>query len=322
MKRPVLLVTCIVISIAMVFAVGYLLESQPAIWIIRFIASILAVVFLSFLIYLGYSYEWTGFGQEELPEPKDDSKKVRPKKTVWDWMDLLIVPFMLALVTVAFTWFQDNRQTQIEEQRAQSERQIEEQRAQDAALQDYLGQMSTLLIKNGLLSSGENSEVRTVARARTATVIQRLDSEGNRNVITFLNEAGLTGVGQSPFSLLAEVDLEGAQLRNVVLGGTDLYGGVLSEADLRGALLDQANLNYAFLIKADLRGAYLNETKLEGAFLDNADLRGAYLKETNFEGTELDGANLEGAYYVDEKKLNKQAETLEGAIMPDGSKHP
>src|SRR3712207_1835137 len=72
-------------------------------------------------------------------------------KQLWDWMDLLIVPFVLALVTVVFTWQQESQQTRLEEQRAESERRVEEQRAQDAALQDYFDQMTQLILDRQLL---------------------------------------------------------------------------------------------------------------------------------------------------------------------------
>jgi hypothetical protein len=57
-------------------------------------------------------------------------------KTVWDWRQLLIIPFALASIGFWFTMQQDARQQR-----------IEEQRAQDAALQAHLDQMSTLLLE-------------------------------------------------------------------------------------------------------------------------------------------------------------------------------
>jgi hypothetical protein len=94
---------------------------------------------------------------------------------------------------------------------------LAEQRAQDEALQAYLDQRSSLLLEKDLRKSEEGSEVRTLAQARTATVIQRLDADGNRNVIRFLDEAGLTKVGQPSIRLLAGVDLQGARLGNIDL---------------------------------------------------------------------------------------------------------
>jgi hypothetical protein len=86
------------------------------------------------------------------------------EKTVWDWLQLLIVPLKLALITVVFTWQQDFRQQN-----------LAEQRAQDEALQAYLDQMGGLLLEKNLRASEVDSEVRTLARARTLTVLNRLD---------------------------------------------------------------------------------------------------------------------------------------------------
>src|SRR5215213_11194422 len=148
--------------------------------------------------------------------------------TVRDWLQLLIVPLALVVIGFLFTMQQDARQHQIEDQRAEAERRLAEQNAQDEALQAYLDQLSTLLLEKDLRNSEEGSEVRTLARARTAAVIQRLDADGNRNVIRFLDEAGLTKVGQSSIRLLAGLDLRGAHLEGIDLVGTDLNDATLS----------------------------------------------------------------------------------------------
>jgi hypothetical protein len=43
------------------------------------------------LLRIGYALPGTGFGQTEVKEG------VTPSKTLWDWMDLLIVPVVLAI---------------------------------------------------------------------------------------------------------------------------------------------------------------------------------------------------------------------------------
>ena len=50
-------------------------------------------------------------------------------KTLWDWLQLLIVPVVLFAITVAFALWQDTRQQRIENQRAEAERELAEQRA-------------------------------------------------------------------------------------------------------------------------------------------------------------------------------------------------
>ena len=84
----------------------------------------------------------------------------------------------------------------------------------------------------------------------------------------------------------------------------------------RGWLKD-GSLRRAFLLRANLRGAILRyanlmNARLAVANLERADLEGAYM-----EGADLGKANLKGAK-VKPEQLAK-AESLEGAIMPDGT---
>jgi hypothetical protein len=58
-----------------------------------------------------------------------DSQRVG-QEDFWDWLQLLIVPIMLSLITVAFTWQQNERQQRIEGNRAKQAQKIENQRAE------------------------------------------------------------------------------------------------------------------------------------------------------------------------------------------------
>src|SRR5215203_277575 len=314
-----------VVSIGVAVAGGYLgdqlvdspflFQSQLVVLVARIIgviAIILAVVFFVAFLYrlirLGYRYEWTGFGEADLPKP--ENREVRPEKTVWDWLQLLIVPVVLAIVTVVFTLYQEGRQSRIEQQRAQNALQVAEERAQDAALQEYLDQMGSLLLNKDrpLRQSKEGAEVRTLARARTLTILERMNPSRKRQVIEFLYEADLIrGVeGSQPI-----ISLRVANLSDVAL-----IRDKLSEANLSGANLSGAKLNWAKLNGADLSGAYLTDADLR-----NATLRNANLSDANLFLADLSDANLNKARGITMEELEKKApSTLEGATMPDGSK--
>jgi uncharacterized protein YjbI with pentapeptide repeats len=81
--------------------------------------------------------------------------------------------------------------------------------------------MGTLLLERDLRTSDEDSEVRTLARARTLTALERLDPSRKTPLMQFLVEADLVeGVdGRDPI-----IALRGADLR-----GADLSGAYLSE---------------------------------------------------------------------------------------------
>ncbi len=299
-------------------------------------ATVVAAVVV--LIRVGQRYEWTGFG--EAVRPKPDNGDIQPRKTLWDWLQLFIVPLALAAIGLWFAAQQDFRQLK-----------IEEQRAQDAALQAYLDQMSQLMLEGGLGGSdGGSEEVRTLARARTQTVLTRLDSRRKGSVVQFLYEASLIEK-DNPVVSLSKVGLRDADLSKLVLseanlGGADLRradlsGATLQDADLSFAKLDGANMSRVRMSGANMNGAYLEETDLSDADLRNAklggarlirtnmsdakmsdaDLREAYLVETNLSDADLSDADLRYARGVTEEQLEEQTDKLEGATMPRGNIH-
>jgi hypothetical protein len=136
---------------------------------------------------------WRRGPQDQTHQTRTWTLKPLGGKTVWDWLQLLIVPLVLVGIGLLFEMQQADRQQAMEEQqqaleerRAEAERELAEQRAQDEALQAYLDQMSSLLLEKDLRASGEESEVRTLARARTLTVLERLDPSRKTAVMQFL----------------------------------------------------------------------------------------------------------------------------------------
>jgi uncharacterized protein YjbI with pentapeptide repeats len=227
--------------------------------------------------------------------------------TVRDWLDLLIVPLVLIIIGFLFTAQQDQRQQAIEEQRAEKQQELEEQRAQDLTLQSYLDQMSTLVLED----LGD-PKVQTLARARTLTVLRRLDPSRKEEVMQFLLEADLiNSVGESDPVIelnganlsatdlsdanLSNADLHGANLTEVDLRIADLSDTDLSDANLSDANLSDANLYGANLTSADLRDANLNDADLYSANLTEADLHGADLSDAGLSDADLTSADLSDA---------------------------
>ncbi len=116
--------------------------------------------------------------------------------------------------------------------------------------------MSSLLLERDLRESEEDSEVRTLARARTLTVLGRLDPSGKTALMQFLVEADLVQRvedGRDPIISLRGADLSEADLFGATLSGADLFGADLSEANLIGAEgITNAELEQQF---ASLEGA-------------------------------------------------------------------
>jgi uncharacterized protein YjbI with pentapeptide repeats len=231
----------------------------------------------------GYSVPWTGFGDFTKP----DGEFVRGK-TLWDWMQLFIIPIFLSLGV-----FLLNRSER------DAEREIGADRQRETALQTYLDRMADLLLKEELRTA-ENEEVRNVARTRTLTVLRGLDSNRKGLVLRFLDEAGLIN-GEKIIVKLGGADLSRADLRYANLSGANLSGAQLLGNNLSGANLSSANLSDAkllgrvLLLDADLTGAYLNRANLIDAILLNATLSRADLSNANLKGAILNGAILNGS---------------------------
>ena len=226
-----------------------------------------------------------------------------------------------------------------------------QRRAQDEALQAYLDQMSRLLLEEDLRTSEESREVRTLARARTLTVLATLGPGYRGWVITFLSEAALVQrVDKSnPIIELRNVNLAGMSLERTDLNGADLRGAILTEtyleqidlseanlseanlreANLRNSNLSDSNLSKAWLYKAELGkanlsgailiNAYLAQTDLRFARLTGADLSGAYLRSAQLTGADLSEALLTNASIPEDQVA--QCGSLEGATMPNGQKY-
>jgi uncharacterized protein YjbI with pentapeptide repeats len=265
-------------------------------------------------------------------EPKPWTLREFGGKTLWDWLQLLIVPVVLSLITVVFAWQQDQRQQQTEDQRAKVARETEEQRAQDEALQTYLDVMGELLLTEDLdpldedsADQQKNRQVRTLARARSLAILERLDPERKASVIGFLYENTLLS-DESPMVDLSDADLRSLSLRDGVLNSAYLGYVDLRHADLSHASLLETNFELAHLEEADLSGtnmgsAYLLGAELDSAELNGADLRGANLIEADLTDADLSGAVLRGAKGITKERLELETPHLGLTTMPGGTVH-
>lgn len=294
------------------------------------IALLAVVIVLIILIILGYLFNWgwTGLGPYVGPPHPKDSDFQRGK-TLWDWLQLLIIPFALAIIAILF-----NRAEHKNEQKIASDNQ------QEAALQDYIKEMSELLLHGKLRESHPGDEVRMIARVRTLTILPRLNDKRKRTILRFLYEASLINRDARI------VDLSGADLSYVYLIDADERGGnlrgnkmgifhfaLLSEIeatlhriDLSEVNLRRANLSGTDMIEANLSGASLFDADLSGVNLHDADLRGTNLTEADLTAADLSGADLSKACLicaklteVDLRGANLHGAYLTGAILYDAN---
>jgi uncharacterized protein YjbI with pentapeptide repeats len=254
-------------------------------------------------------------------------------KTLWDWMQLLIIPVSLALGA-----FLLNRS----DQRREQEIAIDDQR--ETLLQSYLDRMSELLLEKGLNVLQTDNEVIKVARARTLTTLRRLDADRKKSVINFLMDTGLLFIidlSEANLSGIAYYNYHVHSLKNLNLARADLSYASLEGLELENVNFEEANFSWARLIRVkgphnrlqrivlrysrmsevdlngsnlaggDLRGAVLNHVILSNTDLSHADLRGATLSNTDLSHADLRGANL--------SNTNLRSANLQGALLGDAN---
>lgn len=303
------------------------------------LAAVVVVGATSVLVWLAYKRDWKWTG---IPADIGDGTSVRPPrpgKTVWDWLQLLIVPLVVAVAAFALNAAQASRQRQQDQSRAEAERQRSEKNAReqarravenrrDEALRSYMLQMSQLMLDTNLGKPSRTAGAEgLLARTLTLTTLGQLDGRRKGTLVRFLVEAGLvTATGRWTYTpdngsggpdavaltsweteTVPRVSLDGADLREVVLRGHYGYtAGTHIPAD--GSSMS-GDLVFVDFSGADMRGADLRDTVLVADF-EWADLRGADFADATLNSSRFRETCVGSARFTDA--------TL-GAFLPDGN---
>jgi len=290
-----------------------------------------------------------------LPIPKAEERQVKSNsyrwkclgiqgKTLWDLMDLLLVPGLLLVVTFMF-----NDQAQRREETFNIERKKQE------VVQNYLSKMTDLILSGKLIDQQEPINEQTnkapiiAAKALTQSALRDLKGDGNRKgqVLSFLYDAQLITYpppvpDKKPKSIIdmdgveldemesyrsfgkADPQKDGSQLAQspINLGGANLTRSYLIGSDLNHAYLEGARLLYANLERTDLKNAVLKRANLKGANLAGANLAEADLSYADLTEANLTGANLSGSRNINNVKLNGailKGAHLRGAQLVDAN---
>ncbi len=286
--------------------------------VIGVIAASILVIALVIEIIGGYLFNWKGTGVGQ--------------KTLWDWMQLLFIPVVLA---VAGFWFNhrerkatelraDNERKAVE-LRAAAEREIEQQRAKaeqeimsdnqrEVALQAYIDKISELLLKehlgellpdgkadqkyrqqqNGKFIDELKPEYEAVRKiARVRTLTILPRLDGDRKS-SVLQFLHESGLITMDDKGKSIIDLDDADFQEVSLWAPNLSNANLKKTNLRGAILNLANLS-----NVKLSNAQLVQANLSGANLRNSDLIDTLLHFANLRGADLNNTEFSGASLYD-----------------------
>lgn len=261
--------------------------------------SVLTIGFIAAVILL-YQANWSGL----------------QGKNVWDWLELIIVPLVLAGGGLLLQRIEDRRTAREEAHEKQQAR----DNLMDSIFQSYLDDMSDLMINHQLqtnldivtahrdkeqtISSTDNelekpsdeslaattveaaklaeaTAVVTVARARTVTVLKSLDVTRRNLLSNFLRETAL--VTGKRGTLLTHVDLSEMDLSKTDFYNFNFTGSLFYRTNLSDANLLKTNLMNAYLHRANLRYAGFSGTNLRQACLHLAQLEHAHFENVQFD---------------------------------------
>jgi len=271
---------------------------------------------------LGYAQDselgLKGYGKVQIAKETQEAQETKhtityelhPGKTLWDWLQLLLVPVVLAIVAFSFNAGQ-----------ASMNQQLEQQSMQEQVVNTYLGQMSNLLLQYRLHDSQLGDPIRAIAQAITLTALDRLDSEHKYIIILFLYRADLlkyhyykhgeTECGvpkvlkkefsdEQPIITLSQGNIEGVTINDLSLRCIDLHNMNLEGSNFSTSVLDRADLGLSLATDADFSYTSMNAANLYYLDLSDANLQGALLQYANMRGiclyrARLNGANLQHA---------------------------
>ncbi|ESA39126.1 hypothetical protein N836_28790 [Leptolyngbya sp. Heron Island J] len=222
------------------------------------ITSLAALSFISAFIVIAIDSNWLGNNDWF------DLEREVWSKPIWDWLELLIAPIVLAVAGFFVRQLLEKQ---------------EDDRRKHEALKDYLDDITALFLSDNWekavqekLNHQEDESSRTeagnqkvfaIAKARTLAALSELDKGRQLQLIWFLSES--------------------RELVNFTFPGRglDLEGAILIHVNLEGADLSNVNLERALLIHPNLKGTDLRGANLEGADLGSANLEGAMLAYAN-----------------------------------------
>jgi len=280
---------------------------------IVFVAGVVALCYLAysrFVLGITSWFDWTGFGPYTSP-----TGEYYRARTLWDWLQLLVIPSVLAILAL---WF--NRQSALRERRAaetrhQAEQGLARDRMREESLRSYV-EKTTELFSSSDFKYSRKSNVSVIARAHTLLTLRTLDKERKRLLLQFLHEMNLITREKTLLPLmgadLSEVDLGQTDTSTSFLfdlSGINLDGVNLTRASLRYINLSHSGLHKADLSNAQITDADLSHVDLSSAFLQNTrllsvDLRQANMSQADLSGADLSGSNL-GNANLSEAKLRR-----------------
>ncbi|MFN6274642.1 MAG: pentapeptide repeat-containing protein [Microcystis sp.] len=309
----------IVVAIALIGEFG---SDKPGIKgllsVLLFPLSIFLVIIISNWI---SNFKWSGF----------------QKKSFWDWLQLLIVPLMLAFGASYLNYASETRDKQIAEERKQQE-----------LLKDYFSKMQTLIVETKKSKDSQPKIVETkksvettkskdsqpnpdgapllpefipIAQALTLAVLDELDGKRKGKVISYLADSKLITANIKDQKSKPVIDLRKANLKEIVLEDVSLDGLSITGADMTEAKLTEVILTNSNLVSSKFINATLDTVDFSGSKLGNSNFYDADLKNiTRSEDSDFTMVCFRENQKINNKKVKEYFEPTINILLIQSAK--
>jgi hypothetical protein len=267
------------------------------------------------------NFKWSGF----------------QKKSFWDWLQLLIVPLILAFGAFSLNYASETRDKQRAEERKQQE-----------LLKDYFSKMQTLIVETKKSKDSQPKIVETkksvettkskdsqpnpdgapllpefipIAQALTLAVLDELDGKRKGKVISYLADSKLITANIKDQKSKPVIDLRKANLKKIVLEDVSLDGLSITGADMTEAKLTEVILTNSNLVSSKFINATLDTVDFSGSKLGNSNFYDADLKNiTRSEDSDFTMVCFRENQKINNKKVKEYFEPTINILLIQSAK--
>lgn len=229
---------------------------------------------------------WTGFHFQE------ENEQGFYYRTLWDWLELLIIPIVLAIGGWLFSSADKD-----------SALRIEQSNQRQNILNSFIEKISNLVVVENFKNPEKNSDIVQITRALITSTCRQLDPDRKAEALQVIYELHL--IDKNPIVNLFGVNFDKINLEHAPLVESEIKGayfrkGCFKNANLQGSIFLGSNFS-----KADFRGANLTNTDFSETTLDGANFSCCDLRLTNINTLiSCTHANFKHAKLTDEQKAS------------------
>lgn len=256
-----------------------------------------------------YNYPMLGFTEYKYIK-NNDLEIITPRKYVWDWLELLIVPLVISLAAILFDVSIKNKDREIADKKRKQDLKISEARNREARernidqyqenrLLDYFSKIEALLNRPNFqeyLAQANDidplpisiKKLQSTYISRTLTTLRTLNGTRKGLLLKYLFDNDLI-TGENPFIKLDYADCSYTKIRR----NTSFLDSNFKNVDL-----PKSNLNMIELIGADLSRTDFKDSVFEEGRFINCKFNKTKLGSTSLEEKiNCNGVNVQGSKF-------------------------